>query len=254
MKSKEQTSVGTSIFSVSVVSVLFLLIGGLMLFVPSMQLLYFCYIVSAFFLVGGIALLIRYFVSKGYKVLSNYDFSGGVILLIFGCVGILRAQELAQSIYLAIGVMLLFDAVFFLQYSIQLKILHGKLWGATLVFAVAFLVVSILMLLDRHDFFVKNPTVLYGVLFAAGILGLLAMLFVYLQIRSVEQEAKKARERNLEEAEDVRVRWSDAGFAKQQADDKTIASEDTVTEAESSDLQPGRDADVVASQTEETVL
>ena len=124
------------------VFVLLILIGALMLFMPDMKLIYFCYVAGGFFLAWGLWLIIRYFGKKEYKVVANYDFSIGTLVTILGVCTLVRAVDVSKVIYIYIGIMILVEAVIMLQHSIQLKSMNGSLWTLNLFFSIVFTVFS----------------------------------------------------------------------------------------------------------------
>ena len=196
---KEHSSHLGGVFSMAVVSVLFLLVGGLMTFFPTMKILYFSYIISAFLFAGGLALFIRYFLNEEYKNLTNYDFSLGISLVSISVLVLLNAKEISNHVLFAIGLLIFLDAVFFLQYAVQLRMLKKPFWQVIILFSICTMIVAWMELLDFQHIFTNHPQALYIILMIFGALGLLAMLLVYFQIRSFQKEEEKALHRNLEE-------------------------------------------------------
>lgn len=208
MKEKQERFGG--IGTVVVVSVVLALMGALMLFVPAMKLLYLIYGFGVILLVMGLFAVVFYFKNKKYEMLSNFEFSGGVILMIFGLILLLRGELFVERIYFLIGLLVLLDAVFFLQYTVQMKVLRSHLWALPLVLSVILLIAAMLILMEVEVVFISNRMILHGILFGVGLIGFLGIAMVYFQIRKFRKELQEGLKRNLEEDEDVRVRWSDA--------------------------------------------
>ena len=199
MREQEQQTQLGDIFSMSAVSLLFLLVGGIMTFFPTMQILYFSYTICAFLFAGGLALFLRYFVNEEYKNLGNYDFSLGIGLITISVLVLLNAKAVCEHFMFAIGILIFLDAVFFLQYAVQIRMLKKPMWQIVLLFSIIAMVVAWMALLDFQHIFTKNPQILFILLMIFGGLGLLVMLVVYLQLRSIRKAEEAVIEHTLEE-------------------------------------------------------
>jgi len=189
---------GMNITGVLAAVLLFLLlgvIGALMLFIPDMRLLYFCYVAGGICLAYGALLLIRYFAKKEYENIANYDFSIGLITLILGVVTLVRAEEVEQIIFLYLGLMILVEGVILLQHTVQMKSMRG-IWMFTFLCATVFIIFAMLVLLNIQNFYVTYPTVFYGGLLAVGVLGLLSQGIVAIRSGKYQKEEAEKRHRN----------------------------------------------------------
>ena len=189
----------SAMMAVVMLSVLFLLMGGIMLLFPGFELKDFTYVVGGFFLVSGAWEVTRYFLKEEYRNLANYDFSIGVLLLIVGCIIILRAETASGYLYMLIGALVLAEGVTLLQYTVDLKALHSGGWWATLLGAVALFVLSFGILLDINGWFSGTGLLLYPALIAAGVIGLVALFCVGLRVRHFEEDVKRHKMRELED-------------------------------------------------------
>lgn len=199
-KSKENAANMSAVFVVVMISVLLLLVGGTVSFLPEMKLIYFAYIGGAFLIVSGLLFLIKYFVKKEYKLVSNYDFSEGVAFIILGILALLRSMELTGSISSIMGLLMLIEAIIFLQYTVQLKIVKaGAWWVITLIVTLVITLAALETVLDFASLFSKNPNVFYIVLVAIGIIGLLWILIVTNRTHSFVKKEAELSERNLED-------------------------------------------------------
>ena len=204
IEKEKDTNVG-AIFMVAMISVLLILVGAAMTFVPDMKAVFFAYIAGAAFLVAGLFLILRYFIKQEYRVVSNYDFSAGVLLAVLGIVALVRADEIAGVIAVYAGMLMLVNAVIFLQYTVQLKILKaGFWWVVTAIVTVLITLASLETLLGFLKLFEKNPTAFYIVLMVVGVIGLLWIVVVALGARKFLKTENEMMKRNLEE--DVTVK------------------------------------------------
>ena len=190
------------------------IVGGCMIFVPDMQMIYFCYIAGGVFLTYGSYLVIRYFAKKEYEMVSNYHFSVGLLILIMALVTLIRAEEVVQIITIYLGIMVLVEGVILLQHTIQMKHMQGT-WWLTLVFATVLIVFSILMLLAEESVLNDYANAFYVFLFSIGIIGVISQIVVAIQTNryhrelelkkevALQEEAEVTEMENLEEKEDT---------------------------------------------------
>lgn len=174
-----------------------MLIGFLMLFMDSMKVEYFAYVIGGVLLALGIYLILNFFVRHGYKEITNYDFSGGVLVTAIGVVVLVNAKSFDVSFYIALGVILLVLAVMILQSTIQLMGMRGKAWWLNLIFALLILVYAILLLTKIKTDFSKNEMLYYSLVIASGGLGIFSIIIT--AIRSAyfrKEEAEKAEKQD----------------------------------------------------------
>lgn len=174
-------------------SALFALIGALMLFVPDMKSLYFIYVISGVLLVAGAWLLLRFFIKKGYQRITDYDFSAGLLIFVFGIVVLVRAGEMTEFFTALMGALLAVEAAILFQMTIQIVGLHGKAWLLPAVSGVLVLGVSFVLLTGYKNIFRSSPTLFYVCLFISGLLGLFSLIAAGFRSHSFKKE-EKARE------------------------------------------------------------
>ena len=201
-KNESNTARENSNFSgmmgVVMISVLFLVMGGIMIFFPQVSVANFVYVIGGFFLVGGAWEITRYFLREEYRNIANFDFSIGVLALIAGCVLILRAEAAAAFMYMIFGVMVLVLGVTLLQHTFALHALKSLGWVVTLVLSVALVLFSVAILLDFNGMF-SSGYLTYYLLAASGLLGILSLLCVGLRIRHFERELMLQKKRDLDD-------------------------------------------------------
>ena len=169
------------------VSVLLTLTGSLMTFVPGMKLLYFCYVGGGSCLVLGLGLLVRYFYKEEYRLVSNYDFSIGVIAII-------RAKTVTERFSVCLGALILLVGVFMLQHAVQMIELKGKLWPFLLILSGLMVLLGVLILLNFREFISKRPDIFYILLIVAGVSGILSQIIVGIRSKRFRKEERKQEE------------------------------------------------------------
>lgn len=158
------------------VALLFILVGGVMLFVDGVKELYLIYVLSALLIALGIGMIVKYFVTEAYRSMHDYGFSGGALVVILGGCALARSGQLTGQIAVFVGLLVLSVAVVMLQQAMQLHIMHKKVWPVVLVIALVTLLASVLLLFDIRSVTDKVSGFAYWVLLVAGILTLLCML------------------------------------------------------------------------------
>ncbi len=189
----------TGMMAVVMLSVLFIVIGIIMYAYPDMKLKNFTYVISGFFLVGGAWEVCRYFLKEEYRNVANYDFSAGLLLLILGCISIVKEPALTKQIYLLLGALVLVQGIIMVQYFVDMIALKSYFWWLMLLICAAQIGLSVCILLDVGGLFATQGWVLFGSLFGSGVLGLIALFIVALRIRRFEQSEVKHKLRELED-------------------------------------------------------
>lgn len=158
------------------VAALFILVGGVMLFVDGIKELYLIYMISALLIALGIGLIVKYFVTEAYRSMHDYGFSGGALIVILGGCALARAGQLTTQIAVFVGLLVLSVAVVMLQQAMQLHIMRKKVWTVVLAISLVTLLSSVLLLFDIRTVTGKVEGFEYWVLLISGVLTLLCML------------------------------------------------------------------------------
>ncbi|MBO6055109.1 MAG: DUF308 domain-containing protein [Oscillospiraceae bacterium] len=153
-----------------------ILLGILLLFVPQISISVLCYFFCGGMIAIGIGMIVAFFVSDAYKLLHNYFFSIGVLIIILGCCGLIRNSELCERFTFFLGVTALVLSVFILQNTIQMRVLNNPLWIADLILAVPSIIAAILVLVDLKPLLKWIPTFPYWALLISSILSLVSLL------------------------------------------------------------------------------
>lgn len=196
-KNEKKEKADTNFFGMMaqiMISALFVLTGALMLFAPGMKSLYFIYVTSGVLLVAGAWLMFRFFLKKGYQRITDYNFSIGVLVFVFGVAVLIRAGEMTEFFTTLMGILIAMEAAILLQLAIQIIGLHGRAWPLPMISAVLVLVFSFLVLTGYKNIFRTNEQLFYIFLFIAGILGLLSLISAAGRSHSFKKEEEARRE------------------------------------------------------------
>ncbi len=197
-KTARENSNFTGMMVVVMISVLFLVIGGIMIFFPQINLMNFVYVMGGFLLVAGAWEIARYFLREEYRNIANFDFSAGVILLIAGVVLIVRAEAAAAFMYMMFGALVLIQGVTLLQHTFALKALKSIGWIVTLILSAALVLFAAAILLDYNGMF-STGLLTYYLLASSGLLSLISLFCVGLRIRHFEHDIMVQKKRDLDD-------------------------------------------------------
>ncbi len=175
-----------------VTSLLCIGIGAILILIPEINILYLCYCFCAALIVVGITLIVSYFISGAYKRLNDYRFATGVLLVILGCIELLRAELLAEEIMFIIGLVTLVLSVIIMQSVVQMRILESSAWIVQLIFTVASLAGAIIVLIDFKPVIGRVDGFAYYVMVITGTLCMISLLIEAIIIKVTEKrEANK---------------------------------------------------------------
>lgn len=166
-------------------------IGGVLLFVPQAEVKTICLAACIALIVLGLVAICKFFLSGGYKTLSDHHFSIGIMLLILGISGLLRVVELALHFEMILGIVALILGTLVLQSAVQLKVLGSKLWIPETVFAVVTLAGAFPVLAEIQPVLSMIRGYPHWVCFVAGILSLVSLLFAWIGLRGYEKRKAK---------------------------------------------------------------
>lgn len=171
-----------------VMSALFIVIGAILLFVPQIEPILLCYCLSAGFIIFGIILIVRYFVTESYKKMHEYGFSIGVLLVILGSCALARAEELTLNLTIYFGICILITSVILLQNAIQMKNLNSTLWPVMLGFSCATIFCATLILANLSFMATFVDVFTYAILLLDGIASILSMIIASAELKNFRKK------------------------------------------------------------------
>lgn len=165
---KKSLSNHNSVLFTLLFPVIYVLLGALLLFVPDINTKVLAELLGALLIVAGAALIIRYFLARSYLDMRAYGFSLGTLAIVLGVCAILKAQDVANSLSVFLNICIMLTAIVKLQNAIQLKFMKSKLWIPVLCVSLAFLICTVLIVLDPFSDSVRD-TFTYIVLLCDGV-------------------------------------------------------------------------------------
>lgn len=176
-------------------------LGYLLLFDKNVQVLTLCQILCGGIVAAGVVLIVSYFLSGDYKRLDRYGFAYGVMLIMLGCVGLIRMSELTASFELYAGMLSLILGVLTLQGAMQVMILKFGAWVFNLILAIISLGGAFCVLSN----FTAITSLVQGffswVLLVSGACCIISMLVTGICILLHGRREKKRKEQKAKEGE-----------------------------------------------------
>lgn len=179
---------------VALIAAVFMLVSVLILFVPQIEIKDICYFCCGAVLVLGIYMIVRYFLTEGYRRLSEYGFSEGVLFVLLGSCGLVSADAIASSFLTVLGLALLLSGVIKLQYALDLKFMEDKAWLGFFIVTIVFLVCSVVSVLkpfSNKTFYEKYTCY---VLLIDGIVTIVNICYLRFRIKAHSAESEESIE------------------------------------------------------------
>lgn len=168
-------------------------LGYLLLFNNTVQIATLCQLFCGGLVIVGIVSIIAYFVSNDYKRIDRYGFTLGVMMILLGCIGLLRMESLTANFEIYTGMLALVLGVLTLQGTVQVKVMDYAVWILNLILAIvsiggAFCVLSNITFVTQLVAGFSN-----WMLLVCGGASLFSLLVTWICIMLVSRKEKKAQ-------------------------------------------------------------
>lgn len=183
-KENGKKSVGIGTGFVIGVSIIYILFGLAMLFVPQFKEVYIIYIAGVILVIYGIILIVKYFMTGSYRDIGKYGFSIGVLSMLIGICMFVRSEQISVYFSLFLGACVLLTSVIKLQNAVDLKSIGNPAWFVFLIIAIVFLAASIAIVLDPMGKVSAHAEYIYYVLTADGAVNIISTAFLAIAIRT----------------------------------------------------------------------
>lgn len=195
MEQNKQSAFGSWI--VMILSMVLMIVAALLLFVPQIKLIYMCYFMCSVTMIAGIYMIVRYFMTDAFRNMNEYGFSVGVLIVVLGVCGIIRAEKLADSFVILLGIALACSGIVKLQYALDLKRMKDNIVSyivlAISIFVICVAVLVILQPFEGKDWFQAEIARWYVMLIDGG-LGVLLFIYMAIRLKLYNKAEKKAIE------------------------------------------------------------
>ena len=127
----------------SILTICLILVGAVLLIAPGIALDVVCIIFGIYMIIYGAVKIMGYFAKDAYQ----FDLALGIVIAIVGIVFVCRTARVVQLLSTCIGIVMLVDATFKIQTSIDSKRFGISRWWLMLILAVIVAAIGILLIL-----------------------------------------------------------------------------------------------------------
>ena len=118
-----------------------------LLIAPGIALDVVCIIFGIYMIIYGAVKIMGYFAKDAYQLAFQFDLALGIVIAIVGIVFVCRTARVVQLLSTCIGIVMLVDATFKIQTSIDSKRFGISRWWLMLILAVIVAAIGILLIL-----------------------------------------------------------------------------------------------------------
>lgn len=131
----------------SILTICLILVGAVLLIAPGIALDAVCIIFGIYMIIYGAVKIMGYFAKDAYQLAFQFDLALGIVIAIVGIVFVCRTARVVQLLSTCIGIVMLVDATFKIQTSIDSKRFGISRWWLMLILAVIVAAIGILLIL-----------------------------------------------------------------------------------------------------------
>ena len=131
----------------SILTICLILVGAVLLIAPGIALDVVCIIFGIYMIIYGAVKIMGYFAKDAYQLAFQFDLALGIVIVIVGIVFVCRTARVVQLLSTCIGIVMLVDATFKIQTSIDSKRFGISRWWLMLILAVIVAAIGILLIL-----------------------------------------------------------------------------------------------------------
>ena len=166
-----------------VMSILFMILGICLIIWPDCSMAVFCTAVGIMLIAYGCIKIIGYFSRDFYCLAFQFDLAFGILLMAVGVIMIARKNFAVDLIFSVFGILILADALFKIQMSVDAKRFGLVQWWQILIVALATGVIGVLVFIRPFD---AAATMMILVGFSIFLEGLLNLCVALLTIRIIK--------------------------------------------------------------------
>ena len=134
-----------------IMSVLFMVLGACLIIWPDCSMAVFCTAVGIMLIVYGLIKILGYFSRDIYCLAFQFDLAFGILLMAVGVILIARKNFAVDLIFSVFGILILADALFKVQMSVDAKRFGLALWWQILLIALVTGVIGVLVFIRPFE-------------------------------------------------------------------------------------------------------
>lgn len=173
-------------------SVLFIVLGVLLLVMPQTSLLWICYAFGAVVLITGIFCLIQYARLRGSGLAAPFLLVAGVITAGLGLFALAKPEVVASFLPVVFGLFILMDGCSRIGTAIDLARRRGEKWWLLLLLSLLSIALGILLLADPFGAAVSVVMLCGVLLIVEGVINLSCVVYAAMELRALDRMANAA--------------------------------------------------------------
>ena len=135
----------------SLLAVIFIIFGIYLMIRPELSLTIICRLAGVLFIIYGIVKITGYFTKDMYELAFQFDFAMGLFSLAIGCALIFFVNDVITFFPTFMGVVILIDAVFKIQTSLDARRFGLNKWWLILIMAIAAGIAGFLLIIYPRE-------------------------------------------------------------------------------------------------------
>ena len=224
---------------VIILSLVFVGMSALMLFVEGVDITYLCYAICSAAIVAGIYLIVRYFLTDAYRNVNAYGFSLGTLLVILGVCGMVRAAQMAGAFIVILGIILLLSGIIVLQHSLDLRRMEDVVWIFIAVISAIILICSIMVIIEPLPDKIPYGIAVWWMMLIAGSIGVI--INIYTMVRVSLYNRKEKKEQTLSTEKESNNSIADEAITKDSSESEKVEQTNTETTVETEEINTDGD-------------
>ena len=168
-----------------VMSVLFCVLGVVLLFTPDVSALWIGRLLGIGLILFGAIKLVGYFSRDLFRLAFQYDLQFGVLLCVLGIITLIRHKDAVAFLCVAYGICIMADSLFKIRTALDAKAFGIRQWWVTLVLAGLTALIGLLITLCPVAA-ARAVTVLLGISFVSE--GLLSLGVAISMVKIVDNQ------------------------------------------------------------------
>ncbi len=172
------------------IAIALIVVGTLFIIFPKNAMGIICRVSGIALIIWGVVKLVGYF-SSGLREVGTYSLVGGITLVAFGILLVIKPTFVSGVFTLLFGILLIIDSVMKIQQSVDMCKLKIKYWWVGLIIAAVTLAIGIIIFID--PFASAEALMIYiGVsLIVDGVIDLVSVIFYSAKIKKIKERESK---------------------------------------------------------------
>lgn len=134
-----------------IIALIICALGVALLINPDCPVAILCQALGIIFVADGIIKIIGYFSKDFYCLAFQYDFAFGILMAAMGVLILIRGEDYSHLLFAVLGLLILTDALFRVQMSLDAKKFGLNLWWRILLVAVLTGIFGMILVIDPYD-------------------------------------------------------------------------------------------------------